>query len=582
MPEIQSLEFNKLPEAMRQRFLASVRSNDREVAPLVRQVINDRSFLIQMIVAALALALVLLVVAAVGFGDLGSDGLWHGDAVGAIYIVCAALFFLCLLLAARRVAQKRGLPYPPGKYLYAFSLVETKLTTLEHYDLTQASEIKSAPVRDREGRYKGTRFVFFFANGKKAEIVEHDFERAKELGAELARRQNLVKQAAQSGDGATLHRYDPFNELRIGKFVPGKPIPGQFMAKAPSELLRWSPMIALAAGLVCGVGIWFGRNIASDDAAYQKAKASHKEAQYADYVKHGHRHVQEMQDALPHVALEEARKTRSVAKIRDVLRRYPDAGLDDEVKAEVHKIYAAAMARFGEQAANSDPALVPFVQNLLTSLEASGNPTVQVRFTRPSADELAVMDVKVGRFAASQGKKMVPAAVWFAGDNVAERENRIVDGLQQGFGAIFSGDVLRITAPAKIDPSQPAMDIAYQISGSGNYYTVTRENPNGFTQATGDNRIFVGLICKFSVNVALPSQPPGWHFDLSVLPPEHFRIDDVHPAYGSVGQSAVTDAHFYHVMAERAFDELRGKLRNVLFRRGSDAYFRIGGMQQNY
>ena len=97
--------------------------------------------------------------------------------------------------------------------------------------------------------------------------------------------------------------------------------------------------------------------------------------------------------------------------------------------------------------------------------------------------------------------------------------------------------------------------------------------------ASQDNRVFVGLICKFSVNVALPSQPAGWHFDLSVLPPDHFRIEDAHPRSADA-PSTVTDARFYHVMAERAFDELRVKLRNVLFKRGSDAYFQIGGARQ--
>ncbi len=228
---------------------------------------------------------------------------------------------------------------------------------------------------------------------------------------------------------------------------------------------------------MCGIGIWFARNAASDEAAYQTAKASHKEAQYADYVKNGHRHVQEMQDALPHVALDEARKTRSVTKIRDVLKRYPDAGIDDEVKAEVHKIYAAALERFSAQAANADPALVPFVQSLLTSLEASGNPTVQVRFTRPTRRRIGSNGCQEsGALPRRRARRWMPAAVWFASDNVAERENRIVDGLQQGFGAIFSSDVLRVTAPAKIDPNQPVMDIAYQISGSGQYYVVTHEN----------------------------------------------------------------------------------------------------------
>jgi hypothetical protein len=579
MPDIQSMEFNALPEAMRQRFLASIHSNDREVAPLVRQIVSDRSFFVKMAAGAGFAALILLIVAMIGFGDIESSiGLWHGNGVGAIYIVCAVLFFLCILLALRRAGQKRGLPYLPGKYLHAFSLAEAGLAMITLYDLTQASGIKSTPVRDGEGRYKGTRFVFFFANGRKPDIVESDFERAKELGAELARRQGLVQQAAASGDKAMLYRHDPFNELRIGKFAPGKIVPGKFMAKPPSELLRWSPFLALALGLVCGIGIWFARNIASDEAAYRDAKAGHKEAQYADYVRNGHRHVQEMQDALPHVALDEARQTRSVTKIRAVLRRYPDAGIDDEVKAEVHKIYAAAMERFAGQAANADPALVPFVQSLLGSLEESGNPTVQVRFSRPTADDLAAMDAKSGRVAAAQGKKMVSAATWFANDNVAERENRILDGLQQGFGAIFSNDVLRVATPAKPDPNQPMMDIAYQISGSGNYYVITHENNDGTSKPANDNRLFVGLICKFDVNVALANQPPGWHFDLSVLPPEHFHISDVHATPDSSG--LVTDAHFYHVMAEFAFDELRGKMRNVLFRRGTDAYAKIGGSRQ--
>ena len=476
MPEIQSLEFNRLPEAMRQRFLASVRSSDRDTAPMVREVSSDRGFVIKMIVAAVLLALVVTGVCATGFGDLDAEGsLWQGNAFGIGYIVCAALFFLCLLLAARRVAQKRGLPYPPGKYLYAFSLIETRLAAIDHYDLSKAAGIKSTPVRDREGRYKGTRFVFYFGNGKEAEIVENDFDRAKELGAELARRQNLVKEAVAAGNAALLLRHDPFNALRTGAFVPGKVVPGEFMAKAPSELLRWSPIVALGLGLLCGIGIWFGRNHVSDDTAYGTAKAGHHEQDYAKYIKNGHRHVQEMQDALPHVALDEAKKTHSVTRIRSVGTRYPDAGLGDEIKAEVHKLYTGAAERFAAQAANADPALVPFVQNLLANLEASGNPTVQVRFTRPSADELGTMDTRLGRFAATQGKKMVPSAAWFANDNVTERENRIVEGLQQGFGAIFREDVLHISAPTRIDPSQPSMDISYQISGSGNYYTITRD-----------------------------------------------------------------------------------------------------------
>lgn len=578
MLEMQSLEFNKLPEAMRQRFVASVRSNDWEIAPLVRQVSKSGSFVAIMFCLPVVLGFILLGCAAYGYGQLGSeDGLWQGNGRGIVYLVGCTLFFLCPLAAWRRIALQRGMPYPSGKYLYPFSLVEATSSTLEHYDLTRTAEIKSAPQRDRQGRYTGTRFIFFFNSGKRQEIVEADFDRAKALGTELARRQELVKQAAAAGDKVTLQKYDPFNEVRVGPFKMGAEMPGQFKARPLAEFHRWRFVIALLLGVAAGLAIWFGRNYYSDEAAYAAAKASHKEADYVSYIQNGHRHVQELKDALPRVAFEETRKTHSVTKIRALLKRYPDAGLDDDVKAEVHKIYADALTRFSEQAANSDQDLVPFVSKLLATLEANGNPTVQLRFTRPSADELNSMDAKLAKFASFQGKKMVPAAAWFAGENAGQREQRILGGLQKGFAAIFPSDVLQISLPAKIDPKQPVMDIAYQISGSGSAYTVTHENPNGFTPAVADNRIFVGLICKFQVNVALPDQPSGWHFDFSVLPPEHFQVDnDMRSGSSFDDNQRVSDNHFYHVMAERAFDELQGKLRNVLFRRGSDAYSKAG------
>jgi hypothetical protein len=313
--------------------------------------------------------------------------------------------------------------------------------------------------------------------------------------------------------------------------------------------------------------LWYARNLQSDDSAYMAAKAANTELAYQQYLAKGHRHVQELKTALPRVAFEDARRSKSVTRLRVVLRRYPDADLEDDVKKEVHVLYLASMEAFRAQAAQADPTLIPFVEQLLATLEVTGNPALQLRFTRPTSDDLSKMDEQLNAFAAKQGKVMQVAAPWFTAQSDAPREQRILLGLQQGFSAVFPSDVMQISVPGKIDPNQPLMDITYQIAGSGHYY----QDMDRETKTPIGNRIFVGLICNFVANVSLPAEPPGWHFDLSVSPPQTFQVEfkSTNP-----GQKEAPVDRVYSVMAERAFDELHVKLRDALFRPGSDAYAR--------
>jgi hypothetical protein len=112
------------------------------------------------------------------------------------------------------------------------------------------------------------------------------------------------------------------------------------------------------------------------------------------------------------------------------------------------------------------------------------------------------------------------------------------------------------------------MDISYEIGGSGQYY----EPLNKVTMKPDGGRMFVGLICKFAASVALPEQSPGWRFDLSVLPPQTFQVE--YKKSSPNDNDAPVD-RVYSVMAERAFDQLHVKIRDVLFRPGSDAYARV-------
>jgi hypothetical protein len=278
-----------------------------------------------------------------------------------------------------------------------------------------------------------------------------------------------------------------------------------------------------------------------------------------------------MKAALPRVAFREALRGNpsvTVSGLRKVLKKYPGAGLDDDVNAEVHRLFVAAMEKFRTQAAEADPTLIPFFEQMLATLEASGNSTLQLRFTRPTSDELANMDRLLAAEAVKRGRVMAPAAPWFTPSSDAGREQRIVQGLQQGLSAIFPSDVLQISVPPHIDQNQPLMDITYQIGGSGQYYEAT----NSETPIQGNKHMFVGLICNFMANVSLPNQDPGWHFNLSVLPPQTFQVQY---QKANAGDNEAPVDRVYSVMAERAFDELHVKLRDVLFRPGSQAYQKV-------
>ena len=576
MGEMQKLEFNTLPEAMRRRFVSALTAADAEARPVAAELLAQGGFMIGMLIVSAVIALVLLCVWFSGFGNLKDDvELWQGNGFGLTYIIGLCLIAYCLLNALRRFALHRCVPFKPGKYLFAFSLVDARDSELKIFDLTKASEMSAAHERNSQGNYKGTKFSFTFPDEKRQDLLVRDYDLAQSVSRELNRRRELTKAAAQANDMASVIKYDPFNEIRLGNFKPGKIVPGAFMAKPLSEFHRWRIVFALVLGVFGGVGIWYARNYQSDDAGYAEAKASKKEADYVHYVKWGRMHVQEAQDELPRVAFNEVQQAHSVTKIRALLRRYPDAGLQDEVKAEVHKMYLASVQKFRAQAADSDRALVPFMEQLLADLEASGDSTLQLRFNRPSSDDLSKMDAKLATYAASKGKIMEAAAPWFTPKSDSAREKKISEGLQRGFAAIFPSDVLQITTPAKIDPHQPLMDISYEISGSGSVYTLTPETNSNSVVRREDNRMFVGLICKFSANVSLPGQQPGWKFDLSVAPPQQFHVNFDIPANRANGEAgSASGSRVYDVMAEQAFSELNVKMRDVLFRPGTDSYRR--------
>ena len=81
------------------------------------------------------------------------------------------------------------------------------------------------------------------------------------------------------------------------------------------------------------------KRAAGDKAMYQNAKKAKTEEAYRMYIYHGKFHVDEMRSAMPRVAFEEVAKKKSVTELRMLLQRYPNAGLQKDVAAEIHALY---------------------------------------------------------------------------------------------------------------------------------------------------------------------------------------------------------------------------------------------------
>jgi len=560
----REIDFNALPLAVRQRFVAAVSDSKAADAPLAREVQG---------VVALSIGLAVLVLMAWGglsslgggFGELGNPKAWldWGQAINISIWLAAALY--AALALWRRFRMRRAVPYPPGKYLFPLDLVDAQTGKLRIRSLANLKSIQ--PVHHTTyGIHRKTVITFGFEDGSKETLVESDRQRAEQGMAQWQARQAELRQAAQASDRATLMKLDPFFEVRATKWVLDSPAAthGPLATGEVPAWLKWRAPVAIGAALLIAVIAVAVRNVISDQLIFEEALRRGTERAYLDYLSEGWRNADQIRAGLARVAFNDAKKKKSVTALRSVLTRYPGSGLDAEVTAEIGSLYAAAFETFRTQAATEDPTLVPFMQRLLSALRDAGGATLQVRFTRPTTDALQAADGRVAQRLGPKAGDFAPSAKHFMSDSAAPREGRIVGEMNSGFKAIFPSDILTVAAAAAPDARLPVLDIVYTITPSGAIYKLD-----------DSSRLFVGVVAHFDVRMSLPAATGDWRFQVEVQPPEHFTVNFQLPPGALKG--VAPDERVYVVMAERAFDQLGLKLRTAFFKPESDAYKRAAG-----
>jgi hypothetical protein len=508
--------------------------------------------------AGLLVALWLLrILLAAGYGDPLDGAGWESRGFIVVDILMTAAITLLVLRCLRRYSLTRRFGFAPGRYVLPLSIVDANATRITVTDLLQLKTLDIAHTTANGSHTKST-LAFSMNDGKLQLFTFRNKNRAEAAYDRFYALQGETRQAFEERDLDKLKRLDPLVELRKNKWALP---PGRRISAPPT---RWQGLRAnhafacVAVALAAGPVLWLFRTAAGDVQMHKTAQAMNTEAAYLGYLARGQFYAGPMRAALPRVSLGEVISQNSVTALRHLLERYPGAGLEPEVATAIHVQYQRSLEKFTQQAVRTDPALLEAMAGLLAQVEARGDPTLPVRFVRPSSEQLVELDRSLAKRGAIDGRRIIPASAYFAHDSAASRETRIVAGLQSAFRTIFPHDVLMLVGGAPRDNTQPVLDIHYEIEPSGVMY-VSR---------TDDRRGFVGLRVRFDSALIASATAPQWRFQLDVKPPDHFTVQ--YKDGGAGGTGAPQDGQVYAVMAERAFDALGGAITAAFFRPDSD------------
>jgi hypothetical protein len=548
MAEIRTVEFNSLPKAARERFVAITRGTAGPAPALAEKTATGSKVLGLAFLAAMLAALA-LGVAAVGFGDWYNAYPIHGPALVAFgYVPLFFLLVLVLVVIAHRVLRGSPFPFLPGRYLFATDFVDARTGKLRIVPTALLTDFKGTHMHTNNS-YTHTQLAFVFG-----QATEQFGVRGKEA-AEAATKafwdgQKALAAAAQAEDWDAVVKLDPFAECRrTGSWEGGSAADGGPRVKAIAPFFRWRFAIAAVVAIVLCPLIALGRNWASDEAMFATAKRVDSEDGWGRYIDHGWRRIPEAKLAQPIAAFREAKKDATVSKMRRVLKKYPGSSIAADARAALHGLYMKTLADFRQRASTADVRLLPFMARLIDYLEKNDTATVRVVFSAPSTSALAQADALFQREYSRGGRIVEPISPYFGGTSSSPREQAIVSRLNSAFASIFPTDVLRLErGESAAIAKEPSLAIAYVVGPSGRAYS-----------SDDQQRIFVGIDVAFGMRMRIPNDSSQLDFQLKVSPPARFGY-----RYTKGGNQAEAA---YNAMAERAFDEFNAKLQGVFFRK---------------
>lgn len=599
MAEILDIEFNHLPRATRERFIA-ITQGKAGPTPVFQQRAGGGAGCGWVLLLGLFGVLSLGMLAA-NFGKPYEATQPVG--VALVYVLFFFLFYLGVLGLARSSVTKKSLPYTAGAYLFALDTIIARNSKLKLLSAREISKVE--PVHHhRNGVYVGTIFTFTYSDNTREAFHIHGKPQAEAAMQRLREERQIGGDAMARRDAAALYPIDPLFEARMVGFQPTNDPSGPLAKPLPSWTQKVA-LISIAIAAVLAPFTYVVRNLASGEVAFNAADNSYA---YEAYLRHGWRHLDEVRDELLpraklkeasekpdvierikgirevmaqkliptvqaeaqqylksafHAAYEKALAEGTVSALREFQKSYPDAADVPAAKTRIHELFQKTLADFKPRA--SKPDSVPFVEALLTYMEKNDSPPLEVRFRRHNARTLEQADKALSKGGAGD---LALASAHFEPKDAASREGAVISAMQKGFGGVFPTDVLPLTKGEDLDPndtslpgtSKASVFVDYTVGWSGATYTNSREN-----------RQFVGIVFEFDVVMTIPNNGKLLKLKFKVLPPNEFTVSYdtfTNPAFGAAIKDASqgpSDSLVYEVMALRAFDELSSKVQDQFF-----------------
>ncbi|HRI64712.1 MAG TPA: hypothetical protein PK156_10735 [Polyangium sp.] len=592
MSSIRTVDFNSLPQHVRERLVASFQKRGWP-QPILSDTPSFGCAAFGWGFLALTALSISFTALAAGFGRSRQDAVMivvHGLAAG--------LFISSVLMIVRGALLRRSLPFPPGRYMLPLDFIIATERMLKIIPMSSLVNFQGVH-QHTNGAYTGTTLTFSFEGNHSESIMVQGKQVAEQAMGMLRQSQEEVRNAAQSRNAEALQRLDPFFDIRMNdawnSLTPRAPHEIQApAAKALPGFLQtkivW--LLCLVAVPVIGVPVWGIWNIISDEAMYSNAKTRDTVYGYEDYLRTGKRHEDEVRKTLlPKAAFKEAKAKGTVTAMREVIKKYAGSIVEPDAKKEVHNLFEKTRKEFHDQASTSDQRLIPFMDKLIDHLEKNEANKVEVRFHSPSSASLEAVDTLLKK----GNEDVIAVAPHFSDSDCISRESVIVNRLGDGFAAIFPADIMTLAtgtriaekdseeplllglaakaAPKKpgakpVEPAKPkvdmtgvtvpTIDIRYRVGWAGDIYSESK-----------GTRKFVGIVVQFNVAMVVPGEKDVFDFALEVMPPDTFTVN--YQAYGGLlgaNDGGPSEGRVYDVMAARAFDQLSSKLQSVFFRPG--------------
>lgn len=591
---VHMIDFHGLSRSMQERFAACARGDAAPgpiaVAPL--RSYASAGFAATIVVASVAIALFI----AYGFGDLGKGEAMHRITTLPVYFLCIAAIVLGVAQLIVIRMRKRALPFQRATYVFPVSIIDARNELIRVLSLADAQDIDRDPKDPNVVRLVAANGeVFRFSCSSDSAAGEK--VQALQSGRDDAR---ALKGGTDDPRITGMFTLDPLQRPRLSS-------PLGVRAPLARRMPSWSDrawLVAPIAGLILAPPLRLARNGASDGALYARAQNANTPPAYRAYIGLGGKNRDYVTTVLlPRAELTEARslgsveaindfgkthpgviptevdaarrkalldeldrakKVGTVAALQDFAKKWPSHGLEPELRAAVHSLFAPALDAYRKKPpANAE--VRSFVERLFAWSEqkahaGSAATTIQIRFRRNPSNTIRKADKMVSEHHWFIGEASYPSRYY---DNVhaTPREKAAGERLGKHVSQAFGPTVFTVENGDRLDDgegplpavTEPTLFITHQEDWKGLFDgSITR--PRG---------IWVDVNFKYVAIFVIPGDNKPLHFELELAEKIPQQVIKDNPE-GGTQQSPLEDK-IYGTMAEEGFKKFEDKyLANFL------------------